>query len=136
MTDRFLTIVLSFLFSSIFATDALGSSLVAAMLQQHPEPLDSSVRASLDPPLCREQFHSLNSFFLTQVWPDCFTLPGVCSRASWTQVAVKGMSNCGTNPGHSFALVYPNPAPVSKRHLPKVVGTLLCALWRVLSFAV
>lgn len=44
------------------------------------------------------------------------------------------MSNCGTNPGHSFALVYPSPAPVSKTDLPKVVGTLLCALWRILSF--
>lgn len=63
MTDRFLTIVLSFLFSSIFATDVLGSSLVAAMLQQHPEPPDSSVRASLDPPPCHEQLQSLSSFF-------------------------------------------------------------------------
>lgn len=77
------------------------------MLQQH----HNLFTAVLLEPTCNRPLPTVSKFiaeaiFVTQVWLDCFSLPGVCSHASGTQTAVKGMSNCGTNPGRSCALFF------------------------------
>lgn len=62
-------------------------------------------------------------------------MPGVCSHASGTQTAVKGMSNCGANPGRSFVLFFSQSCEFQQnKRLPKVAGTFACALRRVLIF--